>query len=68
MIKKFEILFNGHVLLVILKAKNYWNVLQKRIGKDKSNRVENVRVEKVTNRKGNKLYIKWKWYDNSWLD
>ena len=65
MIKKFEILFHGHVLLVILMAKNYWNVLQKRIGKEKSNRVDNVRVEKVTNRKNNKLYIKWKGYDNS---
>ena len=29
------------------------------------------RIEKVTKRKGNKLYVKWKGYDNSfnsWVD
>ena len=25
-----------------------------------------LRTEKVNKRKGNKLYVKWKGYDNSW--
>ena len=36
----------------------------------KTNR-KNFRVEKVIKRKGNKLYVKWKGYDNSfnsWTD
>ena len=26
---------------------------------------EKFRIEKVLKRKGDKLYVKWKWYDNS---
>ena len=26
---------------------------------------EKFRIKKVLNRKGCKLYVKWKWYDNS---
>ena len=36
----------------------------------KTNQQE-FRIEKVINRKGNKLYVKWKGYDssyNSWID
>ena len=36
----------------------------------KTNKKE-FRTEKVTNKKGNKLYVKWKAYDNSfnsWID
>ena len=32
---------------------------------------EKCRIEKVIKKKGNKLYFKWKWYDNSfksWID
>ena len=32
---------------------------------------EKFRIEKVVKRKGDKLYVKWKWYDsrfNSWID
>ena len=32
---------------------------------------EKFRIEKVIKRKGDKLYVKWKWYDqsfNSWID
>ena len=39
-----------------------------KISKDVLNR---VRIEKVIKRKGNKLYVKWKGYDNllnSWID
>ena len=34
-------------------------------------RIENLRIEKVLKRKGDKLYIKWKGYDNrfnSWIN
>ena len=34
----------------------------KRIGKDKLNK---IRIEKVIKRKGDKLYVKWKGYDNN---
>ena len=36
----------------------------------KTNQKE-FRIEKVIKRKGNKLYVKWKWYNdsfNSWID
>ena len=32
---------------------------------------QNLKIEKVIKRKGNKLYVKWKRYDNSfnsWID
>ena len=32
---------------------------------------KNFRIEKIVKRKGNKLYVKWKGYDNSfnsWID
>ena len=32
---------------------------------------KDFRIEKVINRKGDKLYVKWKYYDNSfnnWID
>ena len=48
--------FRGHMLLAILKAKKF--LLQKRITKNKS-------------KSGDKLYIKWKGYNNffnSWID
>ena len=46
----------GHLLLVI--GKFYEKQLQKK------NQAE-FRVEKVIKRKGDKLYVKWKGYDNS---
>ena len=42
--------------------KKYWNFLQKRVTK-KTNQKE-FRIEKIIKRKGNKLYVKWKGYDN----
>ena len=33
----------------------------------KTNQKE-IRVEKVIKRKDDKLYVKWKGYDNSWID
>ena len=44
------------MLQVILKAKNRWEVFQKRIANTNQNE---FRVEKVTKKKGDKLYVKW---------
>ena len=57
MIKKLKILYFGHMLLVILMVK-------KQFMKKKTNQKE-FRIEKVFKRKGDKLYVKWKGYDNS---
>ena len=61
-IKKLKIMCCGPILLVILMVKNSWRVLQKTIAK--TNKKE-FRVEKVKKRKGDKLYGKWKCYNNS---
>ena len=61
-LQKLKTLFHGHMLLVILNAKKLLNVLQKRIAK--TNQKE-FGVEKVIKRKGDKLYVKWKGYNNS---
>ena len=42
--------------------RNCWNVLRKIITKTKQ---KEFRIEKVIKRKGDKLYVKWKGYDNS---
>ena len=39
LLQKVKTLCRGHILLVILKAKKFWNVLQKIITKNKSKRV-----------------------------
>ena len=39
-LKKLKILFHGHMLLMISMVKNYWNILCKRITKDKSTRIQ----------------------------
>ena len=56
------------MLLVILMVKKLLGSFRKKNFK-KSQR--EFRVEKVINRKGDKIYIKWKSYDNSfssWID
>ena len=53
----------GHMLLVILE------VNCKRIAKKKNQK--EFRVDKVIKKKGDKLYVRWKGYDNSfnsWID
>ena len=52
LLQKLKLLFRGHMLLVILKVQN----LLERFTKKKENRQE---------KKGNKLYVKWKGYDSS---
>ena len=52
----------GLMLLVSLKEKKLLNVLRKRIEKKKNQK--EFRFEKVRKRKEDKLYVKWKGYDN----
>ena len=69
LLRKLKILFRRHMLLVILKVKKLLKRFKKHNCK-KTNQKE-FRNEKVINRKGDKLYIKWKVYDNSfnsWKD
>ena len=57
------------MLLVILKMKKLLELFMKNSCK-RTNQKE-FRVEKVINRKGNELYVKWKGYNssfNSWID
>ena len=56
------------MLLMILMEKKLSKLLQKRIAK--TNQKE-FRIEKLTQRKGDNLFVKWKGYDkpfNSWND
>ena len=62
-LKKLKIQFHGHMLLMISMVKKLSEHFMKKNNK-KSNQQE-FRIEKVIKRKGNKLYIKWKGYDNS---
>ena len=48
--------------LMILMLKNYWKIVWKKL--QKTNQTE-FRIGKVIKRKGDKLYVKWKDYDNS---
>ena len=53
------------MLLVILTGKKMLESFTKRTSQNE------IRVEKVIKRKGDKLYFKWKDYDNSfngWID
>ena len=62
-------LCGGHILLMILIVKIFLEHFTKRNCK-KANQKE-FKIEKVINRKGDKLYVKWKGYSNSfnsWID
>ena len=64
LITKVKIMFRGHMLSVILTWKYCWKILRKKNQRE-------FTVEKVRKRKSNKLYVKWKGYDNSfnsWID
>ena len=58
------------MLLVILMKKKLLENFTKKKCKEKTDQKE-FRVKKVLKRKGNKLYVKWKGYDesfNSWIN
>ena len=57
MIEKVKTLCPGHLLLVILMMKKFY---EKKIQKTNLE----FRVENVINRRGDKPYIKWKGFDN----
>ena len=68
-IKKLKTQLHGHMLLVILMVKELLEHFMKKNWK-KTNQ-QTFRMEKVIKRKGNKLYVKWKGFDNSfntWID
>ena len=60
------------MLLVILTMRKCWNIFRRRIAKKKKKKNQNkFKVEKVIKRKGDKLYLTWKGYHNSfnsWVD
>ena len=67
-LEKLKMLFHGHMLLVILKVKKLLEHFPKELQKINQ---EEFRVEKIIKRKGDKLYVKWKGYNNlfnSWID
>ena len=62
-------LCGGHIFIMILIVKIFLERFTKRNCK-KANQKE-FKIEKVINRKGDKLYVKWKGYSNSfnsWID
>ena len=68
LLEKLKMLFRGHMLLVILKVKKLLEHFPKELQKINQ---EEFRVEKIIKRKGDKLYVKWKGYNNlfnSWID
>ena len=60
------------MLLMILMVKKLLEpFMKKRIAKNKSVQKNEFRIEQVIKRKGDKLYAKWKGYNNSfnsWVD
>ena len=69
LLQKLRIMFRGHILLGILKTKKLLENFTERNCK-KTNQKE-FRVKKVIKRKDDKLYVKWKDYDNlfnTWID
>ena len=73
-LKKFLLLFklktqfHGHVISDSKGEPIYSSFYEKELQKTSQ---EKLRIEKVLKRKGDKLYVKWKGYDNrfnSWID
>ena len=66
--KNWTTLYCGHMLLMISIMKKFLERLLKRM--ENANQKE-FRVKKVIKRKSDKLYVKWKGYNNlfnSWID
>ena len=62
-LKKLKMLCRGKILLMILIRKKLLELFMKTNCKKKNQK--EFRIEKVITRKGDKLYVKWKCYDNS---
>ena len=68
LLKKLKILFRGLVINDLNGKEIIGTFYEKEL--QKTNQKE-FRIEKVIRRKGDKLYVKWKDYDNSfngWID
>ena len=69
LLKKLKIQYHGHMLLMILMVKKLLEHFMKK--NCKTTNQKRFRIEKVIKKKRNKLYNKWKGYDNSlnsWID
>ena len=59
------------LLMILMVRKLLEPFMKKRIAKNKSVQKNEFRIEQVIKRKGDKLYAKWKGYNNSfnsWVD
>ena len=68
LLKKLKILFRGLVINDLNGEEITGTFYEKELQKTSQ---EEFRIEKVIRRKGDKLYVKWKGYDNSfnsWID
>ena len=69
LLKKLKILFRGLNVISDLNGEEITGTFYEK-ELQKTNQ-EEFRIEKVIRRKGDKLYVKWKGYDNSfnsWID
>ena len=65
---KLKILCHGHMFLMILMVKIIGTFCEKEL---QGTNQQEFTIEKVIKRKGDKLYVKWKGYNNSfnnWID
>ena len=62
-IKKVKILNHGHMLLMTLIDKQLLKIFTKK--KLQKTNQRQFRIENVIRKKGNKLYVKWKGYNDS---
>ena len=67
LVKKLKILCREHMLLMIQRKKKLLERFTKKNCKNKKKKKikRSIELEKVIKRKGNKLYVKWKGYNNS---
>ena len=68
-LKKLKTLCHGHTLLIILMEEKSLKLFKKKNCKKVNQK--GVIIEKVIKRKGDKLYVNWKGYNNlfnSWID
>ena len=68
-LKKLKIQFHGHILLIISMMNKLLEHFMKKNYKRLINK--NLKQKKVIERKGDKLHVKWKGYDNlfnSWIN